>query len=116
MRLTWSLLGFLFGLLVAFEIQTAQAGKIIGETSTYAREQGVETRFFYVASGDGVNQVEFICKAFTGTIGSRDTASSVWQVKRFTYDSSDRVSTIAYAGDDDAYDQVCNDRSSLDYT
>ena len=112
-------IGLVIGLVsgwILFGMGAVEAGKIVGETSTYAREQGVETRFFYVASGDGVNQVEFICKAFTGRIGSRDVTSSVWQVRRFTYDSSDRVSTIAFAGDDDAFNQVCNDRVSLDYS
>ena len=94
----------------------AEAGKIVGETSTYAREQGFRTRLFYVASGDGAGQVEFICKTFPGLLAGNSTANAVWQVRRFTYDTSDRVSTILFAGTDDAYNQVCDDRTSLSYS
>ena len=91
------------------------AGQQVGEESSYAREMGMEQRFFYVASGNGQNQIEYICKAFPGTTGSGSTASSVWQVQRFTYNSSNQISTIAFAGDDDAYNQICDNRASLDY-
>lgn len=91
------------------------AGKGVGEDAAYAREMGFEQRFFYVAAGDGAGQIEYICRAFPGTTGSGDTSSSVWQVQRFTYDTSDRISTITFAGDDDAFSQVCDNRTSLDY-
>src|SRR3990167_9481775 len=81
------------------------AGKGVGEDAAYAREVGFETIFFYKSGGNGDGQIEYICRAFPGTIGSDDTADDVWQVQRFTYDSSDRVSTMAFAGDDDAFTQ-----------
>ena len=115
-RLFNVLLGMALGLILALGLQSAEAGKIVGETSTYAREQGLRTRFFYVASGDGLNQVEYICKTFPGLLAGNSTANAVWQVRRFTYDTSDRVSTILYAGEDDAYDQICDSRTSLSYS
>ena len=42
-------------------------------------------------------------------------ADDVWQVMRLTYDTDDRVSTVAFAGDDDAYNQICSNRTSLNY-
>lgn len=112
----WIFFGFGLGMLSARGIDLAYAGKIVGETATYARESGFQQRLFYVASGDGLNQVEFICRAFPGTRGSTDTSSTVWQVQRFTYDTSDRVSIIAFAGINDAFDQICDNRSSLTYS
>ena len=93
-----------------------EAGKGVGEDAAYAREMGFEQRFYFVTAGsDGENQIEYICKAFPGTIGSDATSSSVWQVQRFYYDSSDRLSRISFAGDDDSYSFSCDSRTSLDY-
>lgn len=104
------------GLLVILSsYNTVEAGKGVGEDAAYAREMGFESRFFYVASGNGVNQIEYICRAFPGTTASSSTADAVWQVQRFTYDSSNLISTIAFAGDDDAFNQICDSRASLDY-
>ena len=92
------------------------AGQQIGENSAYAREMGFETRLFYVVAGsDGENQIEYICQAFPGTNGNDDLSSSVWKVQRFYYNSSDQLTRISFAGDDDAYTQVCTDRTSLNY-
>lgn len=93
----------------------AHAGKGVGEDAAYAREMGFEQRFFYVASGNGEGQIEYICRAFPGTTGSDDVNDDVWQVVRFTYDSSNRISTIAFAGDDDGFNQVCANRATLNY-
>ena len=94
----------------------AYAGNVVGEQPTYAREQGQEQRFFYVAGGsDGAGQIEYICRAFPGTTGSDDVTDDVWQVQRFTYDTDDRISTIAFAGDNDSYNQICANRTSLNY-
>lgn len=94
----------------------AYAGKGVGEDAAYAREVGFEQRFFYVAGGsDGAGQVEYICQAAPGTTGSDDTAATVWQVKRFYYNSSSQLTRISYAGDNDAYDQICDNRASLNY-
>lgn len=114
MRFRWLVISFLVGAAIAFSNPLAQAGKIVGETDTYAREQGFRQRFFYVAAGNGAGQVEYICRAFTG----RTTAvtDALWQIQQFTYDSSNRLSTILFADGDDGYDNVCNDRVSLTYS
>src|SRR3990167_11247002 len=83
------------------------AGQQVGENSAYAREMGFETRFYFVAGGsDGETQIEYICKAFPGTTASSSTANAVWQIQRFSFDSSDRLNRISFAGNDDAYTQV----------
>src|SRR3990167_6566790 len=91
-------------LLLLASSPVAFAGQQLGENSAYAREMGFETRFYFVAGGsDGAGQIEYICKSFAGTSGNASTANAVWQVQRFYYDSSDRLSRISFAGDDDAF-------------
>ena len=92
-----------------------EAGNFPGEQPAYAREVGKEQRLFYKSGGNGDGQVEYLCECFPGTTGCGDTATSIWQVKRFTYDSSHRASVIELAGGDDAYSQVCDNRASLSY-
>ena len=92
------------------------AGKGVGEDAAYAREMGFETRFYFVASGsDGENQIEYICKAFPGMNANDDLTAAIWQVQRFSYDTSDRLNRISFAGDDDAYNQICANRTVLNY-
>lgn len=112
----WMSLAVWVGLMIGLNSQSAEAGKQRGETSTYTRHQGFRARHFYVASGDGVNQIEFICRAFPGVTAGSSTANAVWQVQRFTYDTSDRLSTSLFAGEDDAFNQVCDNRSALSYS
>ena len=94
----------------------ALAGQQAGENSAYAREQGKSYRFYYVSGGNGDGQVKYICRAFPGMTQNDNIAAAVWQVQRFTYDSSNRISAIAFAGDDDGYGQICDNRASLDYS
>lgn len=96
-------------------VRSVEAGNFPGEQPAYARETGQDLRLFYVAAGNGVGAVEYICSCFPGTTGCGTTSSSVWQVKRFTYDSSNRLTQIDHAGGDDAYGQVCDSRASLSY-
>ena len=91
------------------------AGKGVGEDAAYAREMGFEQRFYYGSSGGALDKIEYICRAFPGTTGSGNTASSVWQVQRFTYNAGGQITEIEFAGDDDAFNQVCDNRTSLDY-
>lgn len=94
----------------------SNAANFPGEQPTYARETGFESRFYYVASGsDGENQIEYICKAFPGVTASSSTANAVWQVQRFYYNASDQLTRISFAGNDDAYTQICDNRTSLNY-
>mgnify|MGYP001607468165 CR=1 FL=1 len=106
---------WLIGLLFILSAGYVEAGQGVGEESAYARKMGFEQRFFYVSGGNGDGQVEYICRAFPGVNGSDDVNDDVWQVQRFTYDSSNRLSTIAFAGDNDAYNQVCANRTTLNY-
>ena len=96
-------------------LSVAWAGNFPGEQPAYIREVGLEQHFFYGTSGGALDQIEYICRAFAGTIGSDDTSSSVWQVQRFTYNSGGQITDIEFAGDDDAYTNSCASRSSLNY-
>ena len=108
-RLTW------LPVLLLSMPSVALAGQQVGENSAYAREMGFRMRFYYVSAGNGTGQIEYICQAFPGTTASTSTASAVWQVRKFVYDSSNRISTIDFAGPNDAFDQVCDNRASLSY-
>ena len=92
-----------------------EAGNFPGEQPSYAREVGTVANFFYKSGGNGDGQIEYICKCFPGTTGCGTTSSAVWQVSRFTYDSSNRISIITFAAGDDAYGSICDNRASLDY-
>lgn len=106
------LLAFALSILAA---TSASAGQQVGEESSYSRKMGFETKIYYGSSGGADGQPEYICKAFPGVNGSDSTASSVWQVARLTYDADGNVTDIEYAGDDDAFSSVCDNRASLNY-
>ena len=110
----WRAAGFTLGLL-ALTAPPSNAGPFAGETSVYARESGFEAHFFYGSSGGATDQIEYICRAFPGTNGSDDLTSSVWQVQRFTYNAGGQITDIEFAGDNDAFDQQCSGRTSLNY-
>ena len=111
------LISVLVAILIVFGVaKIAHAGQFVGETPAYAREVGFEQRFYYKSGGNGDGQIEYICKAYPGNGSNDDTSAAVWQVAKFTYDSSNRISTIAYAGDDDNYNQICDNRASLNYS
>lgn len=86
-------------------------GKLVGEVSVYSRDQGLEERLAYVASGNGVGQVEYQGWAQPNAAQS----AAMWRIRRFTYDSSHRVTAIEWAGGDDAFNGVWNDRATLAY-
>ena len=88
-----------------------QAGPYLGEQPVYSRDQGWEERLFYVASGNGVGQVEYQGFAQMNTA----TSAALWRVRRFTYDSSNRVSAVEWAGGNDAFNQILDDRVTLSY-
>ena len=116
MTQSWRAAGLILLTLYLTAPPLGHAANFPGEQPTYARETGFETRLFYVAAGsDGENQVEYICNAFPGTTGSDATSSSVWQVRRFYYNTSDQLTRISFAGDDDAYTFICDNRVSLSF-
>jgi len=89
----------------------AWAGNFPGEQPTYMREQGYEERFAYVSSGNGAGQVEY-----QGWAQPNSATSAVrWRIRRFTYDTSNRVTAIEWAGGNDAWDQVWDNRATLSY-
>ena len=104
-------IAFLLGVIAGLAIQSAIAGPYVGEQPVYSRDQGWEDRYFYVASGNGVGQVEYHCRAQYNTA----TSAASWSVRRFTYDSSNRVSVVEWAGGNDAFNQVCDNRATLSY-
>jgi len=91
--------------------QNAWAGNFPGEQPVYGRDQGRTTLLFYVAAGNGAGKVEYICTADAGTASS----SARWQISRLTYDSSDRVSEIEWAGSTDNFTNICDNRASLTF-
>jgi YD repeat-containing protein len=104
--------GMFFGFLLASTL-TSQAGNFPGEQPVYSRDQGRQSLLFYVADGsDGAGKVEYICTADSGVA----TSTARWQVSRLSYDTSDRVSTIRWAGGTDNFTSVCDDRVSLSYS
>ena len=54
----------------------------------------------------------YIGKAFKG---NSDKAQPVWQIRKLTY-SGQNVTDIQWAGGDDAFNQVWDDRASLSYS
>ena len=104
----WLVLALLVGLFPS----AVQAGQGVGENSAYAREMGKSQLFFYVASGNGVGQVEYICEADAGTLSS----ALRWRIKKFVYNSSNILTTIQWADGTDDYIKSCDLRTSYDYT
>lgn len=88
-----------------------QAGPFVGEQPTYIREAGYEVRFAYKSGGNGDGQVEYQGWAQPNT--SIDVAK--WRIRRFTYDSSNRVTAIEWAGGTDNFNQIWSNRASLSY-
>ena len=104
--------GFFVGVLISSWVLSATAGNFPGEQPVYSRDQGRQTLLFYVSGGNGDGKVEYICTADSGVA----TTAARWQISKLVYDSSNRVSTITWAGGNDAFDQVCDSRASLTYS
>ena len=103
--------GAFFGLLVASTL-LVQAGNFPGEQPVYSRDQGRQSLLFYKSGGNGDGKVEYICTADSGVA----TTTAKWQVSRLTYDSSNRVSTITWAGGNDEFNQTCSSPSGLTFS
>lgn len=104
--------GCFCGILLSSWVLTATAGNFPGEQPVYSRDQGRQTLLFYVSGGNGDGKVEYICTADSGVA----TTTAKWQISKLVYDSSNRVSTITWAGGNDAFDQQCSARTSLTYS
>ncbi len=90
---------------------TAWAGQFVGETPTYDRDTGFTQVLSYVASGNGVGKVEYVCTAYPSAL----TSEAKWQIQKLSYDSSHRVTNVQWAGGTDAYTNICDNETSLTY-
>lgn len=90
---------------------SVEAGKLVGEESTYGRDQGFNQYLYYVAAGNGAGQVEYHCVADPGTT----TSQAKWQIRKFIYNSSNLVSEIHWAEGTDAFDKICSNYSTYSY-
>lgn len=104
--------GFFCGVVLASWALVAHAGNFPGEQPVYSRDQGRQTLLFYVSGGNGDGKVEYICTADSGVA----TTAARWQVSKLVYDSSNRVSTITWAGGNDEFNQICANRTSLTFS
>lgn len=89
-------------------------GKLLGEVSSYAREQGFTERFAYVVSGNGTGQIEYQGWSAPGTAES----AGGWRIAKFTYDSSNRMIQRDWAGGRDSFntDNTWSNRANLIYS
>ena len=86
--------------------------QFVGETPSYNREVGFTQKLAYVASGNGVGQVEYQGLAYPGAV----TSAANWQIKKFTYNSSGAVTDVQWAGGSDAFGSIWDNRASLSYS
>lgn len=87
-------------------------GKYVGETDVYAREAGFTQKLAYIAAGNGIGQIEYQGLSYPGTA----TSSAGWQIKKFIYDSNNRMTDIQWAGGSDAYTSIWDNRAALSYS
>ena len=87
-------------------------GVRLGEATVYAREAGFTEQYAYVSGGNGDGQMEYQGWAAAGSA----TTAAVWRIRKFTYDSSSRISKIEWAGGTDGNDSIWANRASLSYS
>lgn len=80
--------------------------------SAYATDQLLTQVLSYVASGDGAGQAEYIGHAQPGS----SKASPVWLIRKLSYDSSNRVTDIQFAGGAATFVNIWNSRSGYTYS
>lgn len=61
---------------------------------------------------DASNNLEYLGIAAMGS----SKASAVWQIRKFTYDSSNNLTDIQWADGDSDFNNVWNDYASLSYS
>lgn len=87
-------------------------GHKLGEATVYAREAGFTEQYAYVSGGNGDGQMQY---QGWGPAGA-STASATWRIRKFTYDSSSRITKIEWAGGTDGFDSVWDNRTTLTYS
>lgn len=80
--------------------------------SVFSADLGFTQAIAYVAAGNGVGQAEYIGLALPGS----NKSAPIWLIKKLTYDSSNRVTDIQFAGGAFAFNQVWDDRASLSFS
>ena len=87
-------------------------GKRLGEVPGYVREVGLTQAFAYKSGGNGDGQMEYQGFAYPGT--AKNTTG--WAIKQFTYDSSNRMTDIQWAGGTDGFDSIWDSRTGYTYS
>jgi hypothetical protein len=72
----------------------------------------VETNYISREAYDSNNNLKYLGKALGGTA----TASALWQIKEFSYDSSFNLTSILLADGNESFDNVWDNRASLSYS
>lgn len=61
---------------------------------------------------DANGKPTYMCKARPGTLSSE----TGWQIRSFTYDASDNLTHIKFAGGSNLYDKVADDYATYSYS
>lgn len=61
---------------------------------------------------DASDNEEYICLAKPGSA----TSAAVWQIRKLAYSATGKVNSITWAGGNDLFDKVADDRASLSYS
>ena len=86
-------------------------GNYVGEAPVYSRDQGMDFQIAYGTSGNANGLQEYIGYAFPGALSS----AARWQIRKLTYDSSQREVSIRFANGSDNFDKIWDSRTSYDY-
>ena len=92
----------------AFNQNTVESLAYDGQTLQRINADNLATQIDYVS---GTNPI-YVGIATPGSA----TSSSVWQIKKITYDSNNNVIGVQYAGGSPDFNQIYDNRASLTYS
>lgn len=72
----------------------------------------IDGAFTQKISQDASDRDEYVGIAKPGTA----TSAAGWQIRKLTYSASDKVTDVQWAGGNDRFDKVWDDRASLSYS
>lgn len=75
-------------------------------------EEGANIRYRTVIAYDSGNNAEYIGEANTGTSAQSDA----WRIRRLTYDGRGNITNIKWAGSNQKFDKIWNDRETYVYS